>query len=474
MIARRIRFLLSALSPAAVAAVFSAAVFSAAVFSAAVFSAAVLPPAVPVAAQETPLGQPAGWTVADSVTLIAIASGSELYREPDHAAMVITVLPDARLPLVETRENWVKVRYGDRVGWVDLEADLETDFETDFEARRESGEVPALRFVVTEPEPLAIGEGWQKGELGPYKLFSKVSEPSLIDYLDSVASEHARVYAERYGLEVAPELTGSVLLFAGRQPFLDFQRSRGNGMVENRIDAYFHSPDTVLMYRGRGSRHKLAATLIHELTHLINWQTLRAKSPRRGANGKSPRRGANGKSPRRGANGKSPRRGAYGKSPRRDAHGTAETSMPPWLEEGMAEDLSLSRINRKGRLVAEPLGPTNLHYGRRLGVRLRKLGQEIAIGGTAPSLPRLLAMDKESFLASDVSLNYFMSALWIRYLLSDGEPLLAAGFRAFLASVAGGGRPDPEELRSRLGRDWQQLAGDFRGWLLIQQARAGL
>ncbi len=32
---------------------------------------------------------------------------------------------------------------------------------------------------------------------------------------------------------------------------------------------------------------------------------------------------------------------------------------------------------------------------------------------------------------------------------------------------------DSEELRSRLGRDWHQLAGDFRGWRSIQQARLG-
>ncbi len=398
MITRRIRFLVSGLP---LAAVFLAAVS----------------PAAHVAAQEEPLGQPAGWAVTDSESLIAIAPGSELHIEPDQATRLITVLPDARLPLVEVRDNWVKVRYGDHVGWVDLEAP------------REPARAPAPRLVVIEPEPLDIGEGWLKDVLGPYKLFSKGSEPTLIDLLGRVAGEHARIYAERYGLALNAELTGSVMLFAGRQSFLDFQRSRGHDAAENRIDAYFHSPDTVLMYRGRGSRHKLAATLIHELTHLINWQTLRARG---------------------------------------------ETSIPPWLDEGMAEDLSMSRIDRKDRLVMEPLGPTNLRFGRHLGVRVYELGQKMALGGTAPSLRQLLAMDEETFLAGDVQLHYLMSALWIRYLLSDVDSELAGGFRAFLASVAVGGRPDSEELRSRLGRGWQQLAGDYRGWLSIRQARLGL
>lgn len=396
------------------------------------------------AAQDEPLGQPAGWAVEESVTLVTVASGSELFLEPDHATRVLTLLPDAQLPLIETRGTWVKVRYGDQVGWVDLEG----------------GQAPAaaqpVHYVVTEQaEPLDIGEGWDEGVLGPYKLFSRVDEPALIEDLGRVARQHARVYAERYGLELDTEFlrpspeplmglggpapqtgsdgptAGSVVLFGGRQELLDFQRSQGHEAPEARIEAYFHSPDTVLMYRGREPRHRLLATLIHELTHLVNWRVLRAGD-------------------------------------------RVETPVPPWLEEGMAEDLSLSRLERKGRLVAAPLSPTNLRFSRRLGVRLFDLKQQIGLGGTAPSLPQLLAMDKEAFFAGDAQLNYLMSAIWIRYLLSDTDSPLAVGFRGFLASVAAGGSPDAEELRSRLGRSWDQLSQDFRGWLSVQQARIGL
>ncbi len=424
-------------------------------------SLAAVPPAMPAAAQDEPLGQPAGWAVEESVTLVTVASGSELCLEPDHAAMVIAILPEAQLPLLDARDTWVKVRYGDKVGWVDLEGG------------RGPGAARPVHVVVTEqPEPLDLGDGWQEGRLGPYKLFSKVDEPGLIDDLDLVASQHARVYAERYGLEVGAELepasskpsmrlngplaplrgdgpaprradrpvAGSVLLFGGRQAFLEFQRSRGHETSEARIEAYFRSPDTVLMYRGRESRNKLVATLIHELTHLVNWRVLRAAGEAEVPEG-----------------------------------GERRISIPPWLGEGMAEDLSLSRLDRKkDRLVAAPLGPGNLRFSRELGVTLLNLEEQIGLGGTAPSLPQLLAMDKEAFFAGDAQLNYLMSALWIRYLLSDADSQLAVGFRGFLSGVAAGGRPDAEELRLYLDRSWNQLSQDFRGWVQIQRVRVGL
>ncbi len=369
-----------------------------------------------------PLGKPAGWTAEDATALIDVAAGSELHLEPGRGSQVLTLLPEVKLPLLDSRGSWIQVRYGDRVGWVDLEA---PPAPVPMLTPREAEPVQPTR---PESEPLSFGPLWTEYDLGPYQLFSRVREQMMVDFLGNVAAEHARVYAERYGLTDA-ETGGTVVLFGDRQGFVEFQRNRGHDAFEARIDGYFHSPDTVVMYRGHSSRQQLAATLIHELTHLISWQTLRK-------------------------------------------WGRVQTSMPPWLDEGMAEDLALSRVDRKGRLVAGPLGPTNLHYQRRLGVILLELEKQISIGGTAPSLPQLLAMDKDAFLSSDSELNYLLSALWVRYLLDDAK--LAAGFRGFLASVADGGQPDAEELRSRLGHSWDRLSQGFRGWLLIQQARFGL
>ena len=383
--------------------------------------------AASIAAQEAPLGKPAGWAVEDTAALIDVIAGSQLQLEPEDDSQVLTLLPEARLPLLESRGSWVQVRYGDRIGWIDLDAPPAT--------------MPLPVLVVPEAEPevlrpklemLSFGPLWTENDLGPYKLFSRVQEPALIDYLARVAAEHAQVYAERYGLASAEladgEVDGTVVLCASRHGFLEFQRSRGHNPLETRIEGYFHSPDIVVTYRGKSSRQQLAATHIHELTHLLNWRIL-------------------------------------------SRWGRADLPMPPWLEEGMAEDMSLSRIDRKGRLVAEPLGPTNLRYDRRLGVLLLEVEQKISFGGTAPSVPQLLAMDREAFMGSDSELNYLMSALVVRYLLDDAE--LSIGFREFLAAVADGGSPDSEEMRLFLNTSWERLSQGFRGWLLIQQARVG-
>ena len=56
-------------------------------------------------------------------------------------------------------EERVRVVDGEKVGWVDLEGGPAP------------GDAQPVRYVVTEtPEPLDIGEGWQEGEVGPYKL----------------------------------------------------------------------------------------------------------------------------------------------------------------------------------------------------------------------------------------------------------------------------------------------------------------
>ncbi len=386
---------------------------------------ALLALTVPATAQEAGdepaiLGQPAGWAVEadDASSLVEIAEGSALYAEPDRGSLVITLLPDVRLPLVLAHGRWVKVRYGDRLGWVDLESPFP----------RERPQTPR-REVLFEPEPrfdpLELGTGWMQEEAGPYTLLSQVHDPGLIDDLLGVAVDHARLYVERYGLP-EKEIGGSLILLPDRQAMTEFRRARGHELIESRIDGYFHSPDLVILFRGFKSRQQLAATVIHELTHLVSWQVLRAG-------------------------------------------GRFPASLPPWLEEGMAEDLSLSNLQR-GRLRAEPLGPGNLRHGRRLGVVLWQLEQEVVAQGTAPSLPALLAMDKDAFLSSDSELNYRMSAFWVRYLLSD-EGGLATGFQAYLASVAEGGSSDSAVLLKSLGRTWPQLRSGFRGYLVRHRTR---
>ena len=378
------------------------------------------PLAAAVAAQEEPatvLGQPAGWSVEDATTLIDIAGDSALYLEPDPSSHRLAVLPPGRLPLLESRDGWVKVRFGDRVGWVDLDAPP----------------VPTLAPVTTGVEtpataPLELGPGWIREQLGPYTLRSQVKDRKLIDFLARIGRDHQRLYTERYGLKLEKETLGNVVLFSDHQGFLEFQRSRGHEIADVLTTGYYHVPDLVVMYQGKFTRRQLAATLVHELTHLLSWEALRGVI--------------------------------------READG-----LPRWLDEGLAQDLSMSGFDGRGNLRAEPLGPANLLFGHRLGGLLFETERRIALE-RAPSLLELMALKKDRFLNGDSQLHYLMSAFLIRYLLSE-ETQLAPGFRSYLAWAAGGGSLSPDELGSRLGRDWEQVMKGYKLWLLKQRERFG-
>ena len=84
-------------------------------------------------------------------------------------------------------------------------------------------------------------------------------------------------------------------------------------------------------------------------------------------------------------------------------------------------------------------------------------------------MAQLLDMDQRDFMGGPREIHYTLSALWVRYLLSD--PDLAERFRAFLPEVARGAAADSTNLVAHLGRGWSRLEKDFRAWRRRQQLR---
>lgn len=288
-------------------------------------------------------------------------------------------------------------------------------------------ERPAPEPPVLDPEIRAADEERSAPaapadvRIGPYPLDTVLDDGRLTAMLDRAAAGHRRLYAERYGVAVEGPIGGRVALFAAERDYLEFKRLQGHARAETEAAGYFQPPSLVVLQRGSHSRQEVTASLLHELTHLLNWRLL---------------------------------------------GGAGERDLPPWLEEGLAGDLALSSIGRQG-LAAEPLGPGNLAYGRRLGDVLLEIDGKLD-EGAAPSVEELLRMERAPFLAGEGELHYALSALWVRYLLDGG---LAAPFRAWLAAVAAGGDAGPEALRSHLGRDWTRLEQGFRAWLDRQVRR---
>ncbi len=366
-------------------------------------------------AEEPPtiLGQPAGWSIEPEAveTLIPIVAGSALRERPQDDAGILTLLPESKLPLLETRQTWVKVRHGESEGWVDLDA-----------SRAREGR---------EQEPPPLEPRWEpgniepSGEIGAYTLWGIPPEPVVLDFLDRVVRDHLRLYGERYGLVSENPIGGDVRLISQMREFVESHRDQGQGKIDIQGNGYFNAPALVVIHTGRSSRQQLAATLLHELTHLLNWHFLVGWS----------------------------RPGAR---------------VAPWLDEGMAEEMTFSASDRKGNLQAEPLGTSNLRFGGEMGALLQQIGRAIKTGGT-PSLPTLLDMDHEAFLEGDRNTHYTLSALFIRYLVN--APELADRFRAFLSLVSEGVAADSTNLATQLDRTWPQLEKGFRAWIARQRLR---
>ncbi len=368
----------------------------------------------------TILGQPAGWSMeSEAPAMATIVEGSTLYLDPIPSSPILAMLPEGQLPIIESHGSWVKVHYGDQFGWVDLETP------------RRPADAAITRAA--EPEAFQLPDAeWYRKTWGTYELFSLVYDQRLLNALALAAKGHAELYADRFGLSPRQAISGSVVILANQEAFRTFLRHRDED-VRVTANGYFLSPEMVFLYPGRSSKRQLSATLIHELTHLLNWQILREL-------------------------------------------GRTDTPLPPWLEEGMADDLALSLQGRNGELTAEPLGPGNLHYGPRLGALLHRLVSDMAAGGSgyAPSLRQLMTMDKGAFMAAERERHYLMSSLWVRYLLSGAGDEIAGRFRGYLATMVRGGSSYPDELASQLGRDLNALENGFRVWLTQQRALFGI
>jgi hypothetical protein len=218
------------------------------------------------------------------------------------------------------------------------------------------------------------------------------------------------------------ETAAAILLFQGAEEFLLF-RDQERIPVEPWA-AGFTSEGIVALYEGSWPSTLVCARVVHELTHLLN------------------RRGIG-------------------------------PALPPWLEEGLASDLSVAKIDDLGRLLPGTLGGETLRMGESLFhvgglAEVRGLRDAFEVGGVT-SFEELTELDSEAFYAAErVHLHYSLSLFWVHYLLSGESGSLAGGFRSFLAALARGETLTGDLLLEHLGADWDELERDFRGWVDTQ------
>ena len=237
------------------------------------------------------------------------------------------------------------------------------------------------------------------------------------------------VYTERYGLEPWASDRFAIVIFADEASYRSFEE----GEELAALQTGGHSSGNVAVIYAEGLREgELESILLHELTHLLN-------------------------------------------------HSTFRVTLPAWLEEGLAEDLSHSHVGPSGRIDPRRLGGADrrrLEFDRKGNLiyvaeawgaptALSKL-VEAQNRGQLIGLRGLLALSYREMVEIDGrALRYGLSAFFIRYLLEGAGENGRHGLRAFLRQAAEGGGTGPDDLAMRLDRDWQRLESDFHHWLVL-------
>lgn len=396
------------------------------------------PPEDPAAPPEEILGAPAAFGLeASAEPKVAVPGGTSLRELPDaRSASLATIDVTSELPVVERSGAWLRVRFEARLGWVILDEIAPGTFD---------------ELAAVPPAALSSGAGAERRaemraeveerlgpptedhpRIGAWTLYSNVEDPGLLAFLDQVVADLPDLYRERYGLDPGAPGDEAIALFAGEADYRAFAEEHA-GLLEIGEGGYAGYGLAVLYTEGR-DRRDLAALLLHELTHLLNARALGSRTP-------------------------------------------------PWLEEGLADDLASSEIRPGGGLSPGTVGGAERRDaaldGDEVVIRasweggkgaLIELGRHARKRELAP-LQALTRMTWHELVdPARRSLLYAQSTFFVRYLV-DREP---DAFRRYLRYLAAGGADGPTVLTEALGRDWAALDRGFRRWLVERVAELGL
>lgn len=358
-----------------------------------------------------------------------LLAGSVLRRSPDPQAEVIeNITSVSRVIRLEQRDRWYRVFLRGREGWVYLE-----NYATAGPPYGNAPEAPGpLPGRAPDPRELAAARGnlgapERLTTFGPYTVYTDSRDDRLLAHLDNLARQLESVYVERYDRQPTGTAKTVVVLFERHE---DYRNLRDQlEQLAGLPASGHHSRGLIALYVGDRTALGIGSTLIHELVHALNRRSL-------------------------------------------------GPALPPWLDEGLADDLAAAKVDGEGRLVANALngrvqpidGQVTISGALGSLVNLRRAQRQRRM----PPLRRLMTLDWEGFVRSDdISLHYDMSAFWIRFLMQGQNGRHHLAFRAFLDAVAAGEPISEETLLQHLGSDLSLLEAGFRTWLeyLAQQAQ---
>ena len=359
-----------------------------------------------------------------------LEAGTLLYARPDSdSERLARIDAPTELEVLAREGGWHRVRYLDRLGWVNPE----------LPRRGPDLDMPPAPLVVAPPSfedrsverrriaAESLGLAGPNGTLGPYRLMTDVTDSDLLGYLARVTEGLASSYRQRFGLEPAPVDDQLVVLFQQEERY---RRYESTATDLSPYGALGHAgADLAVLFVGGHDLDTVTSLLVHELTHLMN-------------------------------------RSMLGDNP------------PPWLEEGMANDLAYCRVDRQGRLRLGTLGGDTTWFGdRRRGGSLHYTDALAALSLVVRSRARreatpvaeLVALGQEEFLAAERrALHYAESTFLVRFLLEGEGGRYADGLRRFIDWAAGPETVDATVLERFVGEEMRRLERRFARWLELQ------
>jgi hypothetical protein len=362
------------------------------------------------AAQEEPtvLGKPSSiQTVAEPEKTVLVPAGARLRERPGSRAPVLETFTSViELPVLDEEGSWIQVRFGAWLGWVRIRGEQPDDTVDPGPHPDQERLERALGLFDHAVDP---------GALGPYRLYTDVTDARLLTRLSAAASDVERAYRERYALDPGSSAGTIVVLYAQEEAYREFEAA------ETRIaaaDSQGHtSEDLSILYTGGQPTDAILAVLIHELTHLLGRRVF-------------------------------------------------TDAIPPWLDEGMAQDLAFSRLNRQGRIRLGTLSTVETDLDT-----LVKVWNSPA----HPGLAGLTSLDWSEFIEPvGRPLRYAESAFLIRYLLDSGEEGLREGFLRYLAELAEAELSESVSLFVALEREPDKLERGFYRFLVSQVRAHGI
>lgn len=362
------------------------------------------------------------------VERVWIGIGAALREAPDPQARRMELTQSLRnYSIVDRREQWLEVERADgSTVWYDPDAPR------DRTPPLGMAPSPVLPVPARPADPVrlamaraTLGGALRALEMHGYRLLTDVRSESLLRELGSRLATVEASYRRRYGVEPIGEPAETVVLFEREDSYRRFE-SQVLG-ADDQATVGHASRGVVALFVGGRRAEETAATLVHEVGHLLN---RRALGP----------------------------------------------ALPKWLDEGLAEDLAHFAELEPTDSGRDAYRGQRIEQGEGRSLLLGNLGALAQLraahaAGDLPSLEQLAGGGPDPFSGSiSESLLYSQAGFWLRSLVARRN----AALQALLRSIAAGGPATGERLLHHLEADWAELDRELERYLESEAVVAGL